>query len=404
MKKVDIIYGNYLSNKIGPSTNLKRIILNQDLFRQNSIDLSVYTLDSSVGNLIDKKGLKRKIGFFSLLKIKIKSLAKKIGVEKFSWYFMVLIYMEYIRHSKKVVKKYLKNQAGEVVVFDEFFTCLEYLKSKKIKESKVILFHHGSGDVFKMLELYYPGLKGSKYLEKLNQDFKFVLSQIDKLVFVSNYGKENFLNLHPQYNKYSNIFEVLYCGVEDLENHHEKSITTTEKDDRVRLCCIGSVNERKGQSLIVEAYNELDKCEQDRIVVHFLGGGDYEYKRLDYLVKDRNQSENLIFHGPVVNVNTFLKNSDCFILTSYDEGLPISIIEALKFSLPLIITNVAGMPETFENNGYLINPNVSEVKSALKSVLFSNLEELGKNSRDMYEKKFTTDIYVKNYSQLLLEL
>ena len=44
-------------------------------------------------------------------------------------------------------------------------------------------------------------------------------------------------------------------------------------------------------------------------------------------------------------VNKYLSEADLFILTSKDEGLPISIIEAMRASLPIIATKIAGIPE-----------------------------------------------------------
>lgn len=53
-----------------------------------------------------------------------------------------------------------------------------------------------------------------------------------------------------------------------------------------------------------------------------------------------------------------LNKVDAYILPSYHEGLPISILEAMSYSLPIISTNVGGIPEILKNgeNGFIITP------------------------------------------------
>ena len=63
-----------------------------------------------------------------------------------------------------------------------------------------------------------------------------------------------------------------------------------------------------------------------------------------------------------------IKNADVFILPSYFEGLPISILEAMSFGKPIISTRVGGIPEVVETgvNGILVDAgNFNEIFAAL---------------------------------------
>ena len=53
---------------------------------------------------------------------------------------------------------------------------------------------------------------------------------------------------------------------------------------------------------------------------------------------------------------------DAYILPSYNEGLPISILEAMSYSLPIISTAVGGIPEILKNgeNGFIMEPGDKE--------------------------------------------
>jgi colanic acid/amylovoran biosynthesis glycosyltransferase len=58
----------------------------------------------------------------------------------------------------------------------------------------------------------------------------------------------------------------------------------------------------------------------------------------------------------------YLLNSDIFVLSSFSEGLPVALMEALAAGVPVITTAIAGIGELVENgvNGYLIPPGALE--------------------------------------------
>lgn len=71
-----------------------------------------------------------------------------------------------------------------------------------------------------------------------------------------------------------------------------------------------------------------------------------------------------------------LNGADVYVLPSYKEGLPISILEAMSYSLPVISTRVGGIPEIIMNgkNGLLINPGDKEAlyESIIKLKIVKN--------------------------------
>lgn len=98
MKKIDIVYGNYLSNKIGPSTNLKRLVSNRNQFAKKGFNLRVFSLGTDSPNN-DQSSLGR---IRNYLKTPIKDIVKKLSLEDMEIYYRSFIYMEYIRHSEKL--------------------------------------------------------------------------------------------------------------------------------------------------------------------------------------------------------------------------------------------------------------------------------------------------------------
>ncbi len=114
----------------------------------------------------------------------------------------------------------------------------------------------------------------------------------------------------------------------------------------------------------------------------------------------------VIFKGQVANseVLKFFQNNevDLFINVSMSEGLPVSIMEAISFGIPIIATNVGGTREVVEDlvNGYLLNRNSSPKNIAETVFRFVENRELvarmGVSSRSMWEKKFNA---IYNYEK-----
>jgi len=118
------------------------------------------------------------------------------------------------------------------------------------------------------------------------------------------------------------------------------------------------------------------------------------------LVLKLNLKENVIFEGWQRDVVSYLKSSDCLLLSSNYEGYGRAIIEALIFGLPVIATKVGIAPEVIENggNGFLVEVgNEKEYLEALEKIIEKPL----KSSDSLLFKKLPTkEEYLKNYQEL----
>ena len=88
-----------------------------------------------------------------------------------------------------------------------------------------------------------------------------------------------------------------------------------------------------------------------------------------------------------------MAEQNIYILMSQNEGLPISIIEAMRAGLPVISTKVAGIPEIVKEgyNGLLLQPSTEELVPILENLDKYDWKDMGNNSRKRFEDELTFD-------------
>ncbi len=128
--------------------------------------------------------------------------------------------------------------------------------------------------------------------------------------------------------------------------------------DKFILLFLGRLGKRKGiydlMDVLVSHKAEFDGK------VQFLFGGDGDVQQIQAIIKE-NGLENIAQYQGWVNGEKkehLLNLADAYILPSYNEGLPISVLEAMSYSLPVISTTVGGIPEILKNeeNGFIMKP------------------------------------------------
>jgi glycosyltransferase involved in cell wall biosynthesis len=111
------------------------------------------------------------------------------------------------------------------------------------------------------------------------------------------------------------------------------------------------------------------------------------------------------FHGQVKNVLPLLHSLDILVCASHEEAFPISILEAMSVGLPIVATNVNGIPEAIEHNesGLLVDPFSPEQLSGAVERLIKNpieMTQMGNNARDRVIQHFSKSTFNKKLRTL----
>lgn len=155
----------------------------------------------------------------------------------------------------------------------------------------------------------------------------------------------------------------------------------------VRFLFMGEIGHRKGVFDIIRALSH-HKAEIEGKLELRIGGNKMENELLN-AIKEGDLTETVKFDGWVTGMKKIelLNWADVYILPSFNEGLPISILEAMSYKMPIISTPVGGIPEVVDNeNGILVTPgNYEEIFSAMKYYL-DNKSDIIKHGMRSYEK------------------
>lgn len=174
--------------------------------------------------------------------------------------------------------------------------------------------------------------------------------------------------------------------------------------EKVNLLFCGRVGTRKGTFDLIRAFADLPAKAVENSCITIAGDG--EIKEALALVKELNLSSyiNLVGWVNSDDRNNLLANSDVFILPSYNEGLPMAILEAMGWGLPIISTPVGGIPELVidHQNGLIVTPgNIQELSEAMALLI---QDEQLRISLGTVARKNVEPYDINNYCCQLVEI
>lgn len=159
----------------------------------------------------------------------------------------------------------------------------------------------------------------------------------------------------------------------------------------------------KGQKYLLQAFALLLQ-QYKNIKLIIIGGGRIE-KELHELAEQLNIGQYVVFTGALPEAHRYMIGFDTFILPSLDEGLGVVLLEAMVAKLPIIASNVGGIPEIVENLGMLVPAgDVSALKNAMQSMLDMGKEkqqEMGENLHQRLLENFTVQKFQEGYRNLI---
>jgi glycosyltransferase involved in cell wall biosynthesis len=181
-----------------------------------------------------------------------------------------------------------------------------------------------------------------------------------------------------------------------------------DADAEPRIAFLGRLGQRKGIYDLLKAFQEIKKvipsCKLDV-------AGDGELERAREYADELGLGDSVSILGWIDSSEReeILRNAALFVLPSYAEGLPMSLLEAMAAGLPVVTTNVGGIPDlvTDGKDGVIVEPgDVAALTDAIKGILLDAKfgERLGKLARERIASQFSIDSAIKQLEKLYSEM
>lgn len=196
-------------------------------------------------------------------------------------------------------------------------------------------------------------------------------------------------------------------NVKSINNGIDISRYRHESHDGIVFINVGRHDENKNQSLIIALFAKVHQSYPDTRLI--LCGDGPEHERLRDQAMRLGVFEDIDFTGNVGNVQDYLARSDIYLVASHREGLPLSAVEAMASSLPVISTDVGGMKNIVRENGILVKDHDEDGYCKAMMYFVGNEKarvEMGQRSLEIaqeFSSKNMSDQYTKLYESCAKE-
>jgi len=165
---------------------------------------------------------------------------------------------------------------------------------------------------------------------------------------------------------------IIHCGVEP-----RLYLPSTHTPDRKRLLYVGRLSPEKGVPVLLESLRSVQESHPD-VTLTIVGDGPSR-REWEQWVAQYGLSNQVDFVGyrSQQEVRQYLRETDVFVLPSFAEGVPVSLMEAMAAAVPVVATQVAGVSELVEAgvSGYVVPPGSAEVLTAAIVALLNSPEQ-----------------------------
>jgi len=197
------------------------------------------------------------------------------------------------------------------------------------------------------------------------KEIKDSYAKMDEIVVVSEEAKASFIQKYSMQDKKVTTLHNMI----DEQKIQKMAEETVSKNEKFTFVNVGKMRPQKRQDRLIEIASRL-KQDGYSFELQMIGNGPEEEK-LRKMAEEKKVTDVVNFLGLKKNPYPYVKQADCFVLSSDFEGYVIAVKEALILKTPVISTNVTGAKELLGNAQYgiLCDVDTQAIYEAMKQVL-----------------------------------
>jgi len=224
----------------------------------------------------------------------------------------------------------------------------------------------------------------------------------DFVVCVSDYGRSQLMMLVDE--GHWEKIHVVRCGL-DLNGFPPNR--RASRSGVTEILTVGRLVSVKGHGVLLEAIARLAESGES-VTATFVGDGPRR-AALEQLARQLGIADRVSFAGRVGqdDIGRYYEDADVFCLPSFSEGLPVVLLEAMAYGVPVIASRIAGIPELIEDgrSGLLVPPGRADLLAdALRSLVVDQARraDLGAEGRRRVGAGFQLDASVARLRELIV--
>ena len=316
--------------------------------------------------------------------------------------------------TQELVRVLEENGNSVYVYILKGFTLFNFIKYKSILKEKEIDIVHAQfgfpagfwGAFFTRSKPLIVTIHRTEIVDKQNRKYKpllkFGLRKAQRIIAVSEYIADEIFDLDSEFSKKT---IVLHNGI-DLTKFVKKDRDL--HDNQIVIGTIGNHILRKGIDILIHAYAKIEQINTN--VKLLIAGSGPETTNLQLLSKNL-KIKNLEFLGRISEEkkNDFFHKLDIFVLSSYSEGHPITLLEAMSSGCCVVTSNLPAIQTTITEdvNGYTFEIGKSDdLFFKLQSIISKpeKLKELGTNAYNKTRESFNLHTRVKKLEEIYKQI
>jgi glycosyltransferase involved in cell wall biosynthesis len=238
--------------------------------------------------------------------------------------------------------------------------------------------------------------KTDKLYQSIQHFEDTVLPQLDGLVFVSEFMKQELLKRIPAISNVKTAVVPNFLADPGLNNHNE-----TKTD----LINIGTLEARKNQSYLLDIIAAL-RAQGTPLTLTIIGDGP-DRSLLENKAKDLDITDLVSFAGFVANAAELITSHKAYIHVAIIENLPVTLLEALARSCPIFAVPAGGVPEILNNNevGLALPINAPSSCATIIATALNNSDwvtQTKQAARLKFLNEYSNDVAGQKLTQFLL--
>lgn len=214
---------------------------------------------------------------------------------------------------------------------------------------------------------HFPNMFAKKDLYKLNMWGANSIKRAKHIITISESSKNDIIKT---YKVPSSKVSVIPVGIKEMKETHMTKQDLFEKYDIASpyILFVGTLQPRKNITRLIEAYSTLDTDAQLIVV----GKKGWQYEEILSAPEKYNVANKVKFLQSVTDeeLPLFYKHAEVFVLPSLYEGFGLPVLEAMRYSCPVITSDVSSLPEAGGDAALYVDPkSTTDIAEKLKKVL-----------------------------------